>query len=34
MMVRKNFPEEAIVNLEPDECVGTEKSKSPKQLAV
>ena len=28
-MVRKNFPEEAVINLEPDECVGTEKSKSP-----
>lgn len=34
VMVRKNFPEEAIINLEPDKCVSTEKSKSPKQLAV
>ena len=33
-MVRKNFPEEAVINLEPDECVGTEKSKSPKPQAV
>lgn len=25
MIVRKDFPEEAIINLEPDERVGTEE---------